>query len=243
MFPLSPESRVALITGAAQGIGRCLAEGFAEAGYLVYALDKQQGTFSHAHIRSRVVDVSSSDALQLCFDSILAESPQLHVLINNAACAHEAISLASQPVETLQAVLATNLLGSMMCSQHFIRANAGCGYGRIIHMSSTRHQQNEADWEAYGASKGGLVSLTQSLCVSLSSTPITVNCIIPGWIHTGDATELREVDHLQHPSGRVGEPADILRACLFLCEAENDFINGASLTIDGGMSKRMFYAE
>ena len=103
--------------------------------------------------------------------------------------------------------------------------------------------QNEAGWEAYGASKGGIVSLTNSLCVSLINTGITVNAISPGWIETGDYESLTERDHKQHPSGRVGKPQDILNACLFLCREENDFINGANLIIDGGMTKKMIYEE
>ena len=130
-----------------------------------------------------------------------------------------------------------------MCCQNFLCANEGAEYGRIINIASTRWHQNEAGWEAYGASKGGVVSLTNSLCVSLSDTAVTVNAISPGWIETGDYDALTEADHKQHPSGRVGKPADILRACLFLAAAESDFINGINLVVDGGMTKRMIYVE
>ena len=114
-------------------------------------------------------------------------------------------------------------------------------YGRIINIASTRFHQNEQDWEAYGMTKGGIVSLTNSLCVSLSNTNITVNAITPGWIEVNDYAGLRMQDHHQHPCGRVGKPKDILNVCLFLCEEENDFIDGANIFVDGGMSKRMFY--
>ena len=84
--------------------------------------------------------------------------------------------------------LSVNLRGAFLCAQAFIKANAGQDYGRIINIASTRWNQNEAGWEAYGASKGGLVSLTNTLAVSLSATPITVNAVSPGWIQVDGAT-------------------------------------------------------
>ncbi|MDR2969249.1 MAG: SDR family oxidoreductase, partial [Tannerellaceae bacterium] len=81
------------------------------------------------------------------------------------------------------------------------------------------------------------------LAISLSDYGITVNCISPGWIETGDYSKLKRDDHLQHPSGRVGRPDDIARTCLFLCREENDFINGQNITVDGGMTKKMIYTE
>ncbi|MGL5725130.1 SDR family oxidoreductase, partial [Cetobacterium sp.] len=116
-------------------------------------------------------------------------------------------------------------------------------YGRIINIASTRWNQNESNWEAYGASKGGLVSLTNTLAVSLAKTPITVNAISPGWIQVDNYDTLTATDHSQHPSGRVGTPRDILNACLFLSNIENDFINAANIIIDGGMSKKMIYND
>ena len=140
-------------------------------------------------------------------------------------------------------MLDTNLRGAFLCCRAFQAANAGAGYGRIINIASTRGPQNEAHWEAYGASKGGLTALTASLCVSLSGSGITVNAISPGWIETGDYAALRPEDHAQHPSGRVGRPDDILRAALFLADPANDFVNGANLIVDGGMTRRMIYLE
>ena len=109
-------------------------------------------------------------------------------------------------------------------------------------MASTRAMQNEPHWDAYGASKGGIVGLTHSLAISLSDRPVTVNAISPGWIHTSDEA-LREVDHRQHPSGRVGEADDIVRAVRYLIDRNNDFVNGHNLVVDGGMTKKMIYEE
>jgi Dehydrogenases with different specificities (related to short-chain alcohol dehydrogenases) len=87
------------------------------------------------------------------------------------------------------------------------------------------------------------VSLTHALAVSLGEYKITVNCISPGWIETGDYDKLTKIDHEQHPAGRVGKPEDIARMCLFLCMPENDFITGQNFVIDGGMTKKMIYLE
>ena len=100
---------------------------------------------------------------------------------------------------------------------------------------------SEPGSEGYAASKGGIYSLTHALALSLSEWNITVNSIAPGWIQTHDYNQLQPEDHSQHPSRRVGKPEDIARMCLFLCEENNDFINGENFTIDGGMTKKMIY--
>ena len=116
-------------------------------------------------------------------------------------------------------------------------------YGRIINICSTRYLMSEPGSESYAASKGGIYSLTHALALSLADFHITVNCISPGWIQTNDYERLRPEDHAQHPSKRVGKPEDIARMCLFLCQEENDFINGQNIIIDGGMTKKMIYLE
>ena len=120
------------------------------------------------------------------------------------------------------------------------------GAGAIVNISSTRAFQSQANTESYTAAKGGITALTHALAVSLSGIA-RVNSIAPGWIDTGSYHEedyvpaYTEGDIMQHPSQRVGEPADIARAVLFLCDERNSFINGENITIDGGMSKLMIY--
>ena len=167
----------------------------------------------------------------------------VHVLVNNAALAHFHKPVMEITADEFDNALSVNLRGAFLCAQAFIKANAGQDYGRIINIASTRWNQNEAGWEAYGASKGGLVSLTNTLAVSLSATPITVNAVSPGWIQVDGYETLSHLDHAQHPSGRVGIPRDIVNACLFLAHEENDFVNGHNLVVDGGMTKRMIYIE
>ena len=102
---------------------------------------------------------------------------------------------------------------------------------------------SEPGAEAYAAAKGGIVALTHALAVSLGADRIRVNCVSPGWIATSSYDALRDVDHAQHPAGRVGKPEDVARACLYLTDPANDFVTGVNLVVDGGMTRRMIYAE
>lgn len=232
---------VVIVTGASGGIGKDLANQFADKGYIVIAVDIIEHDFAHKNIYFKKADLSSESDIQEVFKFAKTKFNAVHILINNGA-----ISNFSKPILEIETcefdeVININLRASFICCKEFVKANAGEDFGRIINISSTRNHQNEADWEAYGASKGGIISLTNSLCVSLSNTKITVNAISPGWIQTKDYENLSISDHAQHPSGRVGKPSDITRACLFLADELNDFINGANLIIDGGMTKKMIY--
>ena len=116
----------------------------------------------------------------------------------------------------------------------------------MVNISSTRAWMSQGDTESYSAAKGGISALTHALAVSLAGK-VRVNCVAPGWIDTGayhDPSYLPQytpADTSQHPSGRVGNPMDIVRAVLFLCDEENSFIDGETITVDGGMTKRMIY--
>ncbi|MGL5317168.1 MAG: SDR family NAD(P)-dependent oxidoreductase, partial [Bacteroidales bacterium] len=192
-------------------------------------------------IHFRKADLCSYDDICNVFQFAKEQFGGVHILVNNGA-----ISKFSKPVfdltpDEFKKVIDTNLNGSFMCCKQLIEANKGLAFGRIINIASTRWHQNQADWEAYGASKGGLVSLTNTLCISLSDTPITVNAISPGWIQCSDYDSLSVQDHKQHPSGRVGVPEDVARLVMFLSDSSNDFINGANIIVDGGMTKKMIY--
>ncbi|KMY53774.1 short-chain dehydrogenase [Bacillus sp. FJAT-27231] len=239
----SIHKKVCVITGGTGGIGYHLSLGFHEAGYQVIALDKEQHKPLTEEIEFIKTDVSIPEEVQSAFEQIAAKCGTVHVLINNAAISSFSKPISDISIEEFDAVIRVNLRGSFICAKKFIQANSGQAYGRIINIASTRWNQNEADWEAYGSSKGGIVSLTNTLAVSLSDRPITVNAISPGWIQTEEYEKLTDTDHAQHPSGRVGIPRDIVNACLFLADEQNDFINGHNLVIDGGMTKKMIYEE
>ncbi|WP_305767725.1 SDR family NAD(P)-dependent oxidoreductase [Candidatus Epulonipiscium viviparus] len=228
-----------IITGGSSGIGFDMATQFIEKGYRVIVLDikdcaNKEVTYIHT-------DISDAVSVANAFKAIKEQFQTAHILINDAAIASHKKALVDSDAAEFDLILDTNLRGAYLCCKEFINLNKGESYGRIINISSTRFHQNEANCELYGMSKGGLISLTNSLCISLTGTPITVNAISPGWICTANYDELDFDDHKMHPSNRVGKPRDISNVCLFLAEEENDFINGANIIVDGGMTKKMIY--
>lgn len=232
---------IAIITGGTGGIGLCLSEGYHTLGYKVIALDHVLHAPLSEGIDFHIVDISDVSAIKNVFELIELTYGKAEVLINNAAIANFRKPFGDVSENEWDHVMSVNLKGCFFSSQAFVPLAKRASYGRIINIASTRYHQNEHHHDVYGSSKGGMVALTQSLCVSLANTGITVNTISPGWIQTQNYEALTQQDHDQHPSGRVGRPDDILRACLFLSDSANDFINGANLIIDGGMTKRMIY--
>ena len=113
--------------------------------------------------------------------------------------------------------------------------------GAVVAIASTRARQSEPNTESYSASKGGLVALAHALAISLGPD-IRVNCVSPGWIDVKGDT-LRQEDHAQHPAGRVGRPEDIAALVAWLVGPESGFVTGAEFVSDGGMTRKMIYAE
>ncbi len=231
--------KICVITGGSKGLGYDAAERFDQEGYKVVVLDIIES--NNKNVDFIKTDLSKHEDITKAFETIKEKYGKAHVLINNGAVSVFVKPVAEITLSDYDMVLDTNLRGAFFCAKEFIKLNEGESYGRIINIASTRWHQNMSDWELYGMSKGGIVSLTNTLCVSLIGTPITVNAISPGHIYTGAWKELDERDHEIHPSNRVGKPRDISNACIFLADEENDFINGSNIIIDGGMTKKMIY--
>ena len=246
----SPSKRRVFITGGAEGIGKAIVEAFCLSGDQVAFCDineiagqetaKATGSIFHK------VDVSDKDVLESCMQRILSEWNDIDIIVNNVGISQFS-SITETSVEDFDKILSINLrpvfITSRLLAIHRKEQSSPNPYGRIINICSTRYLMSESGSEGYAASKGGIYSLTHALALSLSEWNITVNSIAPGWIQTHVFYQLRPEDHSQHPSRRVGKPEDIARMCLFLCEENNDFINGENITIDGGMTKKMIYLE
>lgn len=230
-------NKLVIVTGAAQGIGKSVAEHFIKEGAKVIGLDIEE--VSIEGVEYRKCDVGDFQQVQEVMKSIHADYGPIHVLINNAGIS-EFKSIWEVDEDDWDRLLDTNLKSVFICSREAARFMSE-DIRSIVNMASTRAFMSEPHTELYSASKGGIYALTHSLAASLSDKGIRVNSIAPGWIHTGEVADLRDVDHQQHWSGRVGEPSDVARACVFLSNPENSFITAECLTIDGGMTRKMIY--
>lgn len=230
-------NKLVIVTGAAQGIGKSIAEHFAVEGAKVIGLDIDE--VSIEGVEYRQCDVGNFRQVQEVMEAVHSDHGAIHVLINNAGIS-EFKSLWQVEEKDWDRILNTNLKSVFICSREAARFMTD-DIRSIVNMASTRAFMSEPETELYSASKGGIYALTHSLAASLSERGIRVNSIAPGWIHTGDAADLREIDHSQHWSGRAGDTSDIARACLFLSNPQNSFITAECLTIDGGMTRKMIY--
>ena len=236
-------ARVALITGAARGIGAAIAARLARAGYRVILadIDMAAGTDHASAIGGRFLRAdaaSEADTAALIADITTYEG-RLDALVCNAGIG------ITKPIAALglaewNVVLATNLTSTFLharAAEPMLRAARGA----ILTIASTRAHMSEAHTEAYAASKGGLVSLTHALAISLAPD-VRVNCISPGWIATKGPAP-RADEHAFHPAGRAGEAEDIAALAAFLLGPDAGFITGAEFLCDGGVSRKMIYPE
>lgn len=243
--------KVVLVTGGANGIGSSVSREYAKLGatVIIADIDEESGIqlvdecgVNGNKIFFYKIDLQDALAIRRMFEELILHHQKIDILINNAG---KGIfkPVYELTIEEWDEVINLNLRATFVAAQEFIKSFQGREYGRIINVASTRYLMSEPNCEAYAASKGGIVSLTHALALSFSDENITVNAISPGWIENKNYEMLTEIDHKQHPSKRVGKPEDIARACLFLSDENNDFINGQNIVIDGGMTKKMIYAE
>ncbi len=241
--------KVVIVTGASNGIGREVARMYAQAGASVVLadIDRENGRKSAEQITADgwealfvEADMKNPHDIEEMVKKTVDTYGRLDILVNNAGVSRFK-SLFELSLEEWDDILAVNLRGYFAAARAaalFMKENGG---GSIVNIASTRAVMSEPNSEAYAASKGGILGLTHALAASFSDLNVTVNAISPGWIETGSYENLREVDHSQHFSNRVGRPEDIGRACLYLTDEANNFVNGANLVIDGGMTRKMIY--
>lgn len=245
-------NKTVIITGAGNGIGKGIASLYAEKGanVVIADIDETAGAQLAASIKENggeALFVQTDVRLEADIVRLMETANQIYghidILINNAG-----ISV-FKPLFELSAdewdnIINTNLRSVFLCSREaakYMRHNKEGG--SIVNIASTRAIMSEPNSEAYAASKGGIVAITHALAASLGEYRITVNAISPGWIETKDYSKLRDIDHEQHLSRRVGKPDDIARACLYLTAGENNFVTGINLVADGGMTRKMIYEE
>ncbi|WP_026675034.1 SDR family NAD(P)-dependent oxidoreductase [Alkalihalobacterium bogoriense] len=245
------EKMVVMVTGGAQGIGKSIAEHYCQQGARVVITDmnkeKGESTATELLVNKGTctfypLDVREPSEIVTVMKTIEDDFGQLDILINNAAI-NKWKSPYELDIDEWDNVLKTNITGPFLCSREAAKLMKKRKKGSIVNIASTRALMSEPHSEAYAASKGGLLALTHALSASFQEDGIQVNAISPGWIETGAYEQVREVDHMQHFSNRVGLPKDIANACLFLTHPENRFVNGENIVIDGGMTRKMIYEE
>jgi NAD(P)-dependent dehydrogenase (short-subunit alcohol dehydrogenase family) len=240
------KAKVALITGAAHGIGRATARQLLDDGWNIGAVDVTAADLARVFGKQarRVLtiegDIGDEATAKRAVTVTIERFGQLDGVVSNAGI------MIRKPIRQLtiaewRRVIDVNLTAAFLLAKAAERALRQTD-GAFVSIASTRAEMSEANTEAYSASKGGLVALTHALAMSLA--PVRVNCVSPGWIATQNYNKLRRKDHAQHPAGRVGRPEDIAEIVGWLLDSERSgFVTGANFTVDGGMTKKMIYVE
>ena len=220
--------KVAVITGGARGIGKCIAKAFSRAGATVAAIDILDNDYF-------VGDIGDKKTLEDFANKVISDFGRVDILINNAkpkTCGITAGSYEDFEYAQKVGVVAPFYLAKLF-SPYFEKGAS------IVNISSSRDRMSQPETESYTAAKGGIAALTHALAVSLGGK-VRVNSVSPGWIDV-DFTVYGGADAAQHPSGRVGDPMDIANAVLYLSSDAAGFITGENICVDGGMTKQMIY--
>ncbi len=238
---------MALVTGAANGIGRATALHLISQGWSVAALDQRKSGLArvfagHAsHALPIEGDIADGATAERAVRAALKAFGRLDAVVSNAGIMIRK-PIAKLSLDEWRRVLDVNLTAAFLLARAAEKPLRRAK-GAIVTVASTRALMSEPNTESYSASKGGLVALTHALAASLGPD-VRVNCISPGWIETKNYGKLRKIDHAQHPAGRVGKVDDIARMVAFLLDAEaSGFVTGANFVVDGGMTRKMIYEE
>ena len=221
-------NKVAVVTGVASGIGRCICEEFEKQGAHVCVIDIKENPYF-------VGDIADDAVLQRFAERVVTDFDHVDFLINNALPIMKGID--SCTYEEFNYALRVGVSAPFRLTQLFLPHFAPGA--SVVNISSSRDRMSQPNTESYTAAKGGIAALTHALAVSLAGK-VRVNSISPGWIDTTSSVRTGP-DAYQQPVGRVGTPMDIANMVLFLCSGKAGFITGENICIDGGMTRQMIY--
>lgn len=224
------QNKIAVVTGGAQGIGKCIAQEFKKNGASVCIIDKQLNSYFTG-------DLADKEILNRFVEKVIAEYGKVDYLIHNALPLMKGINECSY--EEFEYALRVGVTAPFYLTKLFLPYfNKGAA---IVNISSSRDRMSQPQTESYTAAKGGIHALTHALAVSLAGK-VRVNSVSPGWIDTS-YKEYEGPDAVQQPVGRVGNPLDIANMVLYLCSDKAGFITGENICIDGGMTRQMIYHD
>ena len=242
----SLNNKIAIVTGASQGIGKIIAFELAKSGAHVACISRNKKaiesivekiTINGGLASSFACDISDSDTFSEIITEIIKENSRIDILVNNAGITKDSL-LMRMSIEQWDDVINTNLKGAFHCTKAVMRYMMKNKFGRIINITSIVGLTGNAGQANYAASKAGLIGMTKSIAKEVASRGITANCIAPGWIETSMTEKLSEEvksEFLSHiPVGRIGSPDDIANAVIFLASDEAGYITGQTITVDGG---------
>jgi 3-oxoacyl-[acyl-carrier protein] reductase len=249
-MPTDLTGKVALVTGASQGIGRAIALDLAKNGAAVAlaarSIDKLESlaqeirdiTSVDGRAKAFALDITSEDSIKSCAKAVLADLGACHILVNNAGITRDGLTLRMK-LPDFEDILRANLTGAFLLTQAVISSMMKARWGRVINITSVVGETGAAGQANYAASKAGLIGLTKSLAREFASRNITVNAVAPGFISTAMTDALTEDQKsgilAQVPLGRYGTVDDIASAVTFLASDAASYITGHTLDVNGGM--------
>jgi len=246
-FGLQPaaagEQKAVLVTGASTGIGRNMTERLAKEGYFVYAGARKDADLAELdaieNVDSIRLDVTKPEDIAAAVQAVRSAGRGLHGLVNNAGVTADGLLMRMSEADW-DLVLAVNLKGAFVCTKAVARQMMKQRHGKIVNIASVVGIFGNAGQANYAASKAGLVGMSKALAYEVASRGITVNAVAPGFITTAMTDKLTEDQKTailaQVPAGRMGEPAEIAAAVLYLASEEAGYVTGTTLHINGGMA-------
>ena len=244
MFSL--KNKIAIVTGASQGIGKSISEIFSIAGAHVVCLARNEDRLrelvseisTNGNSASYIsCDVSDGNSIEDALKSVVKDYKQIDILVNNAGITKDSLILRMKE-QNWDQVMNTNLKGAFYSTKIVLRHMMKKKYGRIINITSIVGLQGNPGQSNYAASKAGLIGFSQSIAKEVASRGITVNCIAPGWIETEMTNDIpldiKENIIRNIPIGKTGAAEDIANTALFLSSKEAKYITGQTITVDGG---------